>query len=166
MSNKSTSQNHQQKVLLFWNSYVTMQNVSDWFSVFSVTFAISLILRYRFRFFSSLTFAILKSSTALACREWANLQLFTISFQFGKNTSNFIIQEFFVFPGVKLHSRSFQEQWPPCIDKIKETISIEKFDDSKILINANDEFPDYITWKYVVILMTCVLKTVLNFIHN
>ena len=31
------------------------------------------------------------------------------------------------------------------LDKIKETIGIVKFDDTKILIDTNDKLPDYIT---------------------
>lgn len=42
--------------------------------------------------------------------------------------------------------------------KIKETIGIEKFDDSKILIDKDDKLPDYITLKDVVILITCIIK--------
>ena len=44
------------------------------------------------------------------------------------------------------------------LDDIKETIDIEKFDDIKILIDMNNELPDDITFKNVVILMTCVIK--------
>ena len=33
------------------------------------------------------------------------------------------------------------------VDNIKETIGIEKFDDSKILIDADDKIPNYITLK-------------------
>ena len=44
------------------------------------------------------------------------------------------------------------------LDKIKETIDIEKFDDTKILIDTDDQLPDDITFKNVVILMTCVIK--------
>ena len=40
--------------------------------------------------------------------------------------------------------------------KIKETISIEKFDETKILIDANGELPQEFTWKNVVLLMTCI----------
>ena len=43
-------------------------------------------------------------------------------------------------------------------DKIKETISIVKFDDTKILMDTDDELPEYITLKNVVILITCVIK--------
>ena len=44
------------------------------------------------------------------------------------------------------------------LDKIKEIIGIEKFDDTKILINTNDKLSDRITFKRVKILMTCVIK--------
>ena len=44
------------------------------------------------------------------------------------------------------------------LDKIKETIGIEKFDDTKILIDTDDKLPDGITLKNIVILMTCVIK--------
>ena len=39
------------------------------------------------------------------------------------------------------------------LDNIKEIISIEKFDDTKILIDADD-----VTLKKFVILMTCIIK--------
>ena len=41
------------------------------------------------------------------------------------------------------------------LDKIKEIISIENIDDTKILIDAYDKFPDDITFKNA---MTCVIK--------
>ena len=44
------------------------------------------------------------------------------------------------------------------LDKIKEIIGIAKFDDAKILIDTNDKFRDDITFKKVVILITCVIK--------
>ena len=44
------------------------------------------------------------------------------------------------------------------LDKIWETIRIGKFDDTKILIDADDKFPEYITLKNVAILMTCIVK--------
>ena len=44
------------------------------------------------------------------------------------------------------------------LDKIKETIDIVKFDDTKILIDTDDKLPDYITFKNVVILITYVIK--------
>ena len=42
--------------------------------------------------------------------------------------------------------------------KIKEIISIEKFGDTKILVVADDTFPDNSTLKNVVILIICVIK--------
>ena len=42
-------------------------------------------------------------------------------------------------------------------DKIKEIISIDKFDNAKILIDTDDKFPDYITFKNVVILEEALL---------
>ena len=39
--------------------------------------------------------------------------------------------------------------------KIKEIIGIENFDDTKILIETGNKLPDDITFKNVVILMTC-----------
>ena len=44
------------------------------------------------------------------------------------------------------------------LDKIRKTIGIEKFDDTKILIDTDDKLPNNITLKNVVILMTCVIK--------
>ena len=44
------------------------------------------------------------------------------------------------------------------LHKIKETIGIVKFDDSKISIDTGDKFPDYITLKNVVILITFIIK--------
>ena len=43
------------------------------------------------------------------------------------------------------------------LDKIKR-ISTEALEDAQILINANDKFPNDITLKNAVILMTCVIK--------
>ena len=43
-------------------------------------------------------------------------------------------------------------------DKIKETILIVKFNDTKILIDKDDKLSDYITSKNVVILITCVIR--------
>ena len=45
-------------------------------------------------------------------------------------------------------------------------IDIEKFDNIKILIDANDKLPVDITFKNVVILKTCVIKMMINFIQN
>ena len=44
------------------------------------------------------------------------------------------------------------------LDKIKEIIDIEKFDNTKILIETDDKLPDDIIFKNVVILITCVIK--------
>ena len=44
------------------------------------------------------------------------------------------------------------------LNKTKEVKSIEKFDDTIILIETDDKFTDDITLKYVVILITCVIK--------
>ena len=44
------------------------------------------------------------------------------------------------------------------LDKIKDTIGNKKFDDTKILIETDDNFLDYIIMKNVVILITCVMK--------
>ena len=44
------------------------------------------------------------------------------------------------------------------LDKSKR-IGIEKLDDSKILIDADDRLPDNITFKKTLILMTCVIKS-------
>ena len=43
------------------------------------------------------------------------------------------------------------------LGKFKETISIVKFDDTKILIDTDDKLPDYVTLKNV-ILITCIMK--------
>ena len=40
------------------------------------------------------------------------------------------------------------------LDNIKEIIAIEKFDETKILINVDDQLSDQITLKRVVILLT------------
>ena len=40
------------------------------------------------------------------------------------------------------------------LDKVKEIIGIEQFDNTNILINTNDKLSDDITFKKVVILMT------------
>ena len=49
------------------------------------------------------------------------------------------------------------------LDKIIEIISIEKFDDNKILIDVDDKLPDDITFKNVVILTAYVIKDGVNF---
>ena len=46
------------------------------------------------------------------------------------------------------------------LKKIRETIGVVKFDDTKIWIDTDDKLPDYITLENVVILIT------LNFIHK
>ena len=43
-------------------------------------------------------------------------------------------------------------------DKTKKITGIEKLDNNKILIDADDKLPDDITLKIVAILMTCVIK--------
>ena len=43
------------------------------------------------------------------------------------------------------------------LDKIKR-ISVEKLDNTRILLNTDDKLPDDITLKNAVILMTCVIK--------
>ena len=42
--------------------------------------------------------------------------------------------------------------------KIRKIIGIEKFDNTKILINTDDKLPDDITFKNVAILITSVIK--------
>ena len=44
------------------------------------------------------------------------------------------------------------------LHKIKEIIVIEKFDDTKILIDTDDKFLGNITLKFIVILLKCVIK--------
>ena len=51
----------------------------------------------------------------------------------------------------------------PCVlnevlDKIKDIIGIEKFDDTNILIDTDDKLPHYITLKNFVIIMTSVVN--------
>ena len=43
------------------------------------------------------------------------------------------------------------------LDKVS-TITIAKFDDTKILIDTDDKFLDDITFKNVVIIMTCTIN--------
>ena len=43
------------------------------------------------------------------------------------------------------------------LDKIKEIIGIEKFDNTKILVDTNDKLQE-ITLKNIVILITCDIK--------
>ena len=45
------------------------------------------------------------------------------------------------------------------LDKIKETIDISKFDDTKILTDTDDKLPDYITLKNAGILITCIINS-------
>ena len=53
------------------------------------------------------------------------------------------------------------------LDKIKESIRIydKKYDDTKILIDTDDKLPD-ITLKNVAILVTCIKKVIVIFIHK
>ena len=44
------------------------------------------------------------------------------------------------------------------LDKIKMIIGIKKFDDTKILIEADDKLLDDVTLKNVVIIITCAVK--------
>ena len=44
------------------------------------------------------------------------------------------------------------------LDGIKEIISTEKLDDTKLLIDTNDKLPDDITLINVMTLMTCVIQ--------
>ena len=44
------------------------------------------------------------------------------------------------------------------LDNPKEIIGIKRFDDTKILIDTDENLPDDISLKNVVILMTCVIK--------
>ena len=46
---------------------------------------------------------------------------------------------------------------------IKEIISIEKFDDTKTLIDTDDKLPDDITLEKFIILLWCVNKDVNKF---
>ena len=52
------------------------------------------------------------------------------------------------------------------LDKITEIIGIENFDNTKILIDTNDQLPQDITWKNVVILMTCIINNDGKFYHK
>ena len=62
------------------------------------------------RFFSSLKLAFFKSSFALTCQEWANIQLFTKLFEFGRthiqlfSRSLSFFQEFYWILGVSMSS--------------------------------------------------------------
>ena len=44
------------------------------------------------------------------------------------------------------------------LDRTKESIVIIKFDDTKTLIDTYGRFPDYITLKNIVILITCIIN--------
>ena len=44
------------------------------------------------------------------------------------------------------------------LDKIKEVIGIEKFDNTKILIDTDNKLPDDITMKNIVIIIICIIK--------
>ena len=44
------------------------------------------------------------------------------------------------------------------LDKTEEIIDIEKFDDTKTLIDTDDKLADNITLQNAVILMTCIIK--------
>ena len=44
------------------------------------------------------------------------------------------------------------------LNKIKEIIGTEKFDNTNTLIDTDDQLSNYICFKKVVILMTCVIK--------
>ena len=52
------------------------------------------------------------------------------------------------------------------LDKIKEIVGFEKFEDIKILIEADDKLLDDITLENVVILITWIIKMIINFILN
>ena len=52
------------------------------------------------------------------------------------------------------------------LDKIAEIIGIEYFYNTKILIDTNDQLPQDITWKNVVILMICIINNDGNFYHR
>ena len=50
--------------------------------------------------------------------------------------------------------------------QIKEILVIEKFDNTKILIDADDKLPNDITLRNVLILITCIIKDDNKFISN
>ena len=50
--------------------------------------------------------------------------------------------------------------------KIKEILVIEKFDNTKILIDADDKLPNDITLRNVLILITCIIKDDNKYIRN
>ena len=49
------------------------------------------------------------------------------------------------------------------LHKIKETIGIVNFDDTKILIDTDDKLPDYTNLKNVLILIICVITDDVRF---
>ena len=52
------------------------------------------------------------------------------------------------------------------VDKVLDKIGIEKVDDANILISSDNKFSDNIILKRVVILITCVLKMPVHFVHS
>ena len=52
------------------------------------------------------------------------------------------------------------------VDKVLDKIGIEKFDDANILISSDNKLSDNITLKRAVILITCVLKMPVHFVHS
>ena len=44
------------------------------------------------------------------------------------------------------------------LDKIKMIMSIEEFNDTKILVETDDKLPDDVTLKIVALLITCVSR--------
>ena len=44
------------------------------------------------------------------------------------------------------------------LDKIKMIISIEEFNDTKIIVETDDKLPDDVTLKIAVLLITCVSR--------
>ena len=50
------------------------------------------------------------------------------------------------------------------LDKIIKIIGTKQFNDTKILIDTDDKLPDDITFKNAAILMTCVIKMMINII--
>ena len=49
------------------------------------------------------------------------------------------------------------------LEKVKEIIGIEQFGDTKISIHTNNKLLDDISFKNVVILMTCIIKVYSKF---
>ena len=50
--------------------------------------------------------------------------------------------------------------------KIQEIIGIAKFDNTKILTDTDNELPDDITIKNVVIIIICIIKMMVNFMYS